>query len=68
MEKRNAIIREVLEKKNLPLWYLGTVLRRSESSITRMMREELPKEEQIRIAKLIEKETIQREGNEHGVS
>lgn len=56
MEKRNAIIREALEKNNFPLWYLGTILKCHESSITRMMRKELPEGEQIRIAKLIEKE------------
>ena len=61
MEKQNVIIREALEKQNLPVWYLKNILKCSESTVTRLMREELPEEEQIRIVKLIEN---QKESNE----
>lgn len=54
MKKRNDKIRESLKKNKFPLWYLGQILDHSESYVTRMMRNELPEDEQIRIVKLIE--------------
>lgn len=54
MEKQNVIIREALERQNLPVWFLKNILKCSESTVTRMMRDELPEAEQIRIVKLIE--------------
>ena len=53
MEKQNVIIREALERQNLPVWFLKNILKCSESTVTRMMRDELPEAEQIRIVKLI---------------
>lgn len=54
MERKNMIVRDALEKNELPLWYLKNILRCSESSITRMMRDELSVEEQKHIVTLIE--------------
>ncbi len=51
---RNLTIRKTLQAKGLRLWQLGVVLGKSEPSITRMMRSELPAEEQQRICSLIE--------------
>lgn len=54
MEKHNILIRTACEKHGCPLWFLGDMLGISEASVTRMMRRELPKEEQKRIVQLIE--------------
>ena len=54
MERKNMIVRDALEKNELPLRYLKNILRCSESSITRMMRDELSVEEQKHIVTLIE--------------
>lgn len=53
MEQKNKVIRDALAQHNLPLWYLEMILGKSGSSITRMMRKELPEDEQKRIVKLI---------------
>lgn len=55
MEKHNIPIREACAKKGYPLWYLGVILGTSEASVTRLMRKELPENEQKRIISLIEK-------------
>lgn len=52
----NKRIREELAKHGLFLYQLGKLLNVSEASVTRMMREELPKEEQDRIIELIREE------------
>ncbi len=54
MKQRNPMIRKALAEKGYPLWYLEKILNRSGSSITRLMRDELPEEEQKRIIHLIE--------------
>ena len=55
MTKKNMRIREALAHRGLFIWQLGKILNKSEATITRMMREELPEEEQNRIIELIER-------------
>lgn len=55
-------IRIKLMEHNKRLWWLAKILETSESTITRRLRNELPEEEQERIAQLIE----ERAGEEHG--
>ena len=50
----NIKIRMKLLEKGLKQWELGKVLGKSESTIYRLLREELPEEEQDRIVKAIE--------------
>ncbi len=66
-KQSNMLIRQTLRLYGTPLWKLGKILRISESSVTRLMRDELPEEEQVRIISLIEKEEG-KEGRESGVS
>ena len=54
--QKNILIREALSKHGLYVYQLQDILSVSETTITRMMRHELPKDEQSRIIKLIEKE------------
>lgn len=54
MSKKNFIIRSVQEKNHLYGYQIARILNVSESTFGRMMREELPIEEQERIARLIE--------------
>lgn len=51
--KHNIRIREALEANGLFLYELGDLLGKSEPTITRMMRKELPEEEQERIISMI---------------
>lgn len=53
----NLIVREELAKHGLFLWQLGKLINVSESTITRLMREELPQEEQLRLVKIIREES-----------
>ena len=55
-KQNNMLIRQTLRLYGTPLWKLGKILGISESSVTRLMRDELPEEEQVRIISLIEKE------------
>ena len=55
-EQKNISIRNALKKYGFFVYDLEHILNVSESSITRMMRRELPKTEQDRIIKLIDKE------------
>ena len=50
---KNILIREVKEKLHLYNYQIANILKVSESTFTRMMREELPEEEQRRIVALI---------------
>lgn len=50
----NKRVRIKLIEKDLKQWQLCRLLGKSESTICRMLREELPEEEQNRIIKLIE--------------
>lgn len=50
----NKRVRIKLLEKDLKQWQLGRLLGKSEATIYRMLREELPEEEQDRIIKLIE--------------
>ena len=54
--KKNIAIRNSLKKYGLYAYSLAELLGVSEATVTRMMRHELPKDEQSRIIKLIEKE------------
>lgn len=54
--QNNLIIRESLKQHGLHLYNLQDILSVSEMTITRMMRHELPKEKQLEIISLIEKE------------
>lgn len=56
MRTTNIPIRTELAKQGLFLYQLGKLLHVSEASVTRMMREELPEEEQNRIINLIREE------------
>ena len=51
--KHNIKIRETLEANGLFLYELADLLGKSEPTITRMMRKELPEEEQERIISMI---------------
>ncbi len=53
MKIKNKIIREAQESKHLYGYQVARLLNVSESTFGRMMREELPQEEQERIANLI---------------
>lgn len=55
-EKLNIPIRNALKEHGLHTYNLGDILGKSEATITRMMRHELPKEKQTEIINLIEKE------------
>ncbi len=50
----NMKIRIKLMEHNKRLWWLARILETSEATLSRRLREELPEEEQERIAKLIE--------------
>ena len=50
----NMRIRIKLLEHNKRLWWLAKILETSESTITRRLRDELPEEEQERIAQLID--------------
>ena len=54
--QKNQKIRMALVKNGLCLWNLEDILGVSSMTITRMMRHELPKEKQLEIISLIEKE------------
>ncbi len=56
---KNKAIREALAKRGLFMYQLGKLLNVSEATITRMMRDELPEQEQRRIVKLIEEGGIE---------
>lgn len=66
-KQNNMLIRQTLRLYGTPLWKLGRILGISESSVTRLMRDELPEEEQVRIISLIEKEEG-KEGLSDGIS
>lgn len=53
MAKTNQIIRKAIEEKRIYAYEVADLLGVSESTYGRMMRKELPEEEQKRIAKLI---------------
>lgn len=55
-EKHNMPIRNALKSYGFALWILEDLLGVSCMTITRMMRHELPEDEQKRIIQLIEKE------------
>ena len=55
-EPYNTKVREELAKHGFFLYQLGKFLNVSEMTVTRMMREELPEEEQNRIINLIREE------------
>lgn len=57
MNGRNQLVRDELAKHGLFLWQLGKIINVSESTITRMMREELPEDEQRKLVELIRKES-----------
>lgn len=59
--KKNIAIRNSLKKHGLYAYSLADLLGVSEATITRMMRHELPKDEQKRIIGLIEKEANKNE-------
>lgn len=52
-KQTNLIVREELARHGLFLWQLGKLLDVSESTVTRLMREELPEEEQKKLAQII---------------
>ena len=54
MRKANMKIRVAMMEKNLRQWELARLLGVSESTVWRMLREELPKEEQDAIITKIE--------------
>ena len=66
-KQNNMLIRQTLHRYGTPLWKLSRILGVSESSVTRLMRNELSEEEQNRIVCLIEQEEG-KEGSESGVS
>ena len=66
-KQNNMLIRQTLNRYGTPLWKLSRILGISESSVTRLMRNELSEEEQNRIVCLIEQEA-RKEVNERGVS
>lgn len=55
-EQKNISVRNALKRYGLFVYDLERILDLSETSITRMMRRELPQDEQDRIISLIEKE------------
>ena len=54
MTKNNLMIRVPLWANGKTLWWLGKCLNKSENTVIRMLREELPEEEQKRILEVIE--------------
>lgn len=52
-KQTNLIVREELARHGLFLWQLGKLINASESTVTRLMREELPEEEQMRLVQII---------------
>ena len=50
---RNEKIREALKNNRIPLWQLADLLGVSESTVTRMMRHELPEEKREEILTII---------------
>ena len=54
---KNEKIREALSQNRMYAYELATLLGISEATFGRMMRKELPDEEQKRIVELIERET-----------
>lgn len=61
-EQKNISVRNALKRYGLFVYDLERILDLSETSITRMMRRELPQDEQDRIISLIEKEGV-KDGN-----
>jgi hypothetical protein len=59
--QKNIPVRNALSKHGLYVCDLVDILKVSETTVTRMMRHELPKEEQKRIIGLIEKEARKNE-------
>ncbi len=57
-EEKNRIIRDAQFKKRLYGYQVAELLGISESTFTRMMRSELPKDEQKRIANVIKKAEV----------
>ena len=51
---KNVTIREALEKSGLKQWELAKLLKMSEFTLSRKLREELPEEEQNEIVRIIE--------------
>lgn len=49
----NKLIRDALYQQDMRLWQLGNLIGKSEATITRMMRTELPMEQQKQIVALI---------------
>lgn len=56
MKKNNLIIREAQREKNLRQWQVAELLGMREETLSRMLRHELPENEQIEMAKIIRKE------------
>ena len=50
----NKLIKDALEKHDLKQWELAELMGINEFSLSRKMRHELPKEEQLKIVSLIE--------------
>jgi hypothetical protein len=61
-KQQNKAIRTALKKNGLFTYDLGDILGVSEATVIRMMRRELPQDEQDRIISLIEKEGV-KDGN-----
>lgn len=59
-ERKNQRVREELKKRNMYLWELGVLLGISESTITRLMRTELPDDEQDKLITTI-RESVTKE-------
>lgn len=53
---KNERLRTALKEMGVYLWEVAECLGVSEATVTRMMRKELPEEEQSRIIALVEKE------------
>lgn len=60
---KNQRIRIALIEAGLHMYDLADILQVSEASVTRMMRKELPEDEQDRITELIRQEGARRNGN-----
>lgn len=60
---KNQKIRIALIAAGLHMYDLADILQVSEASVTRMMRKELPEDEQDRITELIRQEGVRRNGN-----
>ena len=59
----NMKIRIKLMEHNKRLWWLAKIMGTSESTVTRRLRDELPEEEQERIAKLIDEKAREEDMN-----